>query len=175
MKSFYFIFSGLFLASCSVLVGQVKPVDEKSVNSSTEKPVLEALGWKRLDLVASSTSASDVPDAAWQSPKTSAVISLNSVCRSGGKSSRGIREVTDSLLTQWDGLVIQSQKDLRFKGLPGYETTALGKYAGRERRFQTLVVKSPTCIYDVVYLSGIETFEQELSAFLRFRDSLNIK
>ncbi|NDG85286.1 MAG: hypothetical protein EBX52_09670 [Proteobacteria bacterium] len=174
MKSFYFLTLGLFLASCSILVGQVKPVDEKSVNSSTEKPVLEGLGWKSLDLISSSTSASDIPDAAWQSPKTGAVISLNSVCRSG-RSSRGIREVTDSLLTQWDSLIIQSQKDLRFKGLPGYETTALGRYVGQERRFQTLVFKSPACIYDVVYLSPVETFDQELSAFLRFRDSLNIK
>jgi hypothetical protein len=174
MKSFHLATVAVFLSSCSVLVGQVKPVEEKSVNSTSGKPVLETLGWKRLELASATGTTSDIPDAAWQSPKTAAVISLNSVCR-GGRDNRGVREVTDSLLTQWDSLVIQEQKDLKFKGLPGYETTALGKYIGRERKFQTLIVKSPTCIYDVIYLSPVDSFEQDLSAFLQFRDNLVIK
>ena len=83
--------------------------------------------------------------------------------------------MTDALLTQWDSLVIQNQKDLQFKGMPGYETTALGKYLGRERKFQTLIVKSPTCIYDLIYLSPSDSFDQDLTAFLQFRDNLVIK
>ena len=176
MKSFNLATIAVILSSCSVLVGQVKPVEEKSVNSSSAspKPILETLGWKRLELSSATGNSSDVPDAAWQSPKTDAVISLNSVCRRG-RENRGVREVTDGLLTQWDALIIQSQKDLQFKGLPGYETTALGKYLGNERKFQTLIVKSPTCIYDLIYLSPVDSFEQDLSAFLQFRDNLVIK
>ena len=174
MKSFYLGIFAILAVSCSILVGQVKPVEEKSVNSSSGKSVLETLGWKKLDLLSASGSTSDIPDAAFQSPKTSAVISLNSVC-STGRMRRNAREVTDSLLTQWDSLIIQSQKDLRMKGLGAYETTALGKYAGNERKFQTLVVKSPSCIYDLIYVSPLESFEQDLSAFQQFRDSLNLK
>jgi hypothetical protein len=174
MKSFHLATFAVFLSSCSILVGQVKPVEEKSVNSSSGKPVLETLGWKKLELSSATGTASDVPDAAWQSPKTDAVISLNSVCRRG-RENRGVREVTDALLTQWDSLVIQNQKDLQFKGMPGYETTALGKYLGRERKFQTLIVKSPTCIYDLIYLSPSDSFDQDLTAFLQFRDNLVIK
>ncbi|MBU6154106.1 MAG: hypothetical protein KGP28_07375 [Bdellovibrionales bacterium] len=175
MKSFYLIPFFTFLSSCSVLVGQVKPIEEKSVNPPTPAHSLEAMGWQRIDPRNPSERSSEVPDEAWQSRATAAVISLNSVCRSGLGGERDIKKVTKVLLSQWDNLKIEHQASFEFRNLPGLQTTARGKYLGRDRKFQIMVVKSPACIYDLVYLSPVESFEQELSAFARFRDTLELK
>lgn len=158
-----------------MLVGQVKPLEEKSVNTPTPSPTLESSGWRRLDSADSSDQSSERPDEAWQSTRTDAIISMNSVCRRGSGGERDVRSVTRVLLSQWDHLKIEEQKSVLFKTLPGYQTTARGKYLGRDRRFQIVVVKSPTCIYDLIYLSPFETFDQELSDFNRFRDSVELK
>ena len=175
MKSFYYIYSLFLLCSCSVLVGQVKPLEEKSVNTSTSQSQFSPAGWLRLDENGSREVKTGLPDVAWQSQKTAAVISLNSVCRKTSGGERDLKKVTQTLLSQWDNLRILSEKPLVFKSFPGQETTASGRYLGRDRKFQVLVVKSPTCIYDLVYLSPIETFELELSVFQQFRDSLELK
>jgi hypothetical protein len=174
MKSFYFFLPAFLLSSCSILVGQVKPIEEKSVNSPTGKPVLETLGWTPLQIKGKTESSSDVPDAAWQSPTTAAVISLNSVCRRNG-GENDIKEVTELLLSQWDNLKIISEREFTLKNFPAYETSAKGRYLGRDRRFQIAVVKTPTCVYDLIFLSPVQTFDQELSVFTQFRDSLSLK
>jgi hypothetical protein len=156
----------------------VKPVEEKSANSSTGSGVLERRGWRQLDLSAESgtkTESSDSPDAAWQSPKTSAVISLNSVCRKGKKQNSDLKQVTGVLLSQWDNLQPEKERALTVGGLPAHETVASGDYLSSHRKFVILVVKSPACIYDLIFVSPPETFEQELSVFQEFRDSLFLK
>ncbi len=178
MKSFSFILLPLTLVSCSVLVGQVKPVEEKSANSSTGSGVLERRGWKQLDLTAESDGKSDAPDspdAVWQSPKTSAVISLNSVCRKDKRQSSDPKQVTGVLLSQWDNLQPEQERALTVGGLPAHETIASGDYLSSHRKFAILVVKSPACTYDMIFVSPPETFEQELSVFQEFRDSLFLK
>ncbi len=164
-----------FLGSCSILVGHVKPVEEKAVNGSAGAAILEPLGWKKVDLRAGSDADSDSPDAAWQSGKTSAVISLSSACRSSSNKLRGVGEVTDFLLSQWDSLTILSRKDLLFRGFPAQETTAIGTYLGNERKIRTFVLRTPGCTYDLVFLGPVPSFDQELSAFLGFRDSVEFQ
>jgi hypothetical protein len=169
-SAFFFLLS---LSGCSVLFGQVKPIEEKSVNPVTRNRPDEAAGWIRLETVSSAQTHTDIPDAAWQSPTSSAVISINSVCRaSGGEDLLG---VTRSLLSQWDRLEVHSEKSVKAGGFPALETTASGAYSGQRRKFRILIVKSPTCTYDLVYVSPPESFDQELSVFERFRDNLVLK
>ncbi len=175
MKSFCLMPFFLFLCSCSILVGQVKPLEEKSVNEPAPAHSLEALGWQRIMPENPSERSSERPDEAWQSKATAAVISLNSVCRNGAGGERDVKKVTQVLLSQWDNLKIEHQSPLSFRNLPAFQTTARGNYLGRDRRFQIMVVKSPTCIYDLIYLSPVESFDREISAFSRFRDTLELK
>lgn len=180
MKSFYYLpcLFLLFLNGCSVLVGQVKPVEEKApVTQLTPVDRLNS-NWKRLELHSAAIGgdqAEDIPDSAWQSNKTAAVISLNSACRQNRDEDVGLKEFTSNLLSQWRNLKIEGQKDLIVSGRPALETTAEGLYLGRNRKFQTVVVKTQSCIYDLIYLSPIKTFAQELDVFHQFRDSLNLK
>jgi len=166
----------LFLNGCSVLVGQVKPVDEKA--SQTQMVPVERLDpqWKRLELQSSSPGeVDDIPDSAWQSNRTAAVISINSACRQNSDENSNLEDFTSTLLSQWNGLHIQSQNPLQVSGYDALETTAEGIYLKRHRKFQTVVVRTHDCLYDLIYLSPIKTFDQELGVFHRFRDSLKLK
>ncbi len=177
MKSFYSSLTALlfFLNGCSILVGQVKPVEEKSVNSQTKNKLLNHPDWKQLEIQSSVKSSTDIPDAAWQSQKTAAVISLNSVCRRNIDRSDDLKNVTRILLSQWDHLKILSERSLQLSGFPAYETVARGKYLDRDRKFKVIVVKSPSCVYDLVFLSPLESFNEELSVFQQFYDNLILK
>lgn len=176
MKSLYYVSAFLFfLNGCSVLVGQVKPVEEKAKKVPYREVGLIDPNWKRLATPSSTHSVDDIPDAAWQSTKTAAIISLNSACRQTVDDHADLKEVTRLLLSQWDKLKIQNEQAVVLSGFSAWETEALGEYLKSERKFQTVVVKTPHCVYDLIYLSPLESFTQELSVFQRFRDNLNLK
>jgi hypothetical protein len=188
MKSFYYTAAVVFLSlsfnsGCSVskmLVGQVDPVDQKS--SSIQITAVELIdpNWKRINISENSNSSNDMPDRAWQSTKTASVISLNSACRqindeAQGYSEMGLKEITSDLLSQWRDLEHKTERELTISGYHAFETTAEGFYFDRKRKFQTLVVKTPTCVYDLIFLSPPKNFNQDLVTFQKFRDKLMIK
>lgn len=156
-----------------LLVGQVDPVDQKS--SSIQITALETIdpNWKRIDLLENSLNANEMPDRSWQSVKTAAVISLNSACRQ--VSEMGLKEITTDLLSQWRDLNDKIEKDFSISGFPALETTAEGIYYNRKRKLQIVVVKTPTCVYDLMFLSPVKSYAQDLVTFQKFRDKLIIK
>jgi len=186
MKSFYYtttvVFLSLITAGCSVsklLVGQVDAVDQKS--STIQVTPVEVINpnWKRIDVSENSTP-NDMPDRAWQSTKTASVISLNSACRQRNDEAQnyaemGLKEITADLLSQWTEMDHKTETDLTLSGFPAFETTAEGIYYGRHRKFQTVVVKTPTCIYDLIFLSPPKSYAQDLAIFQKFRDKLILK
>ena len=183
MKSIYFtpfrsivtsVAAIVFLNNCSVLVGQVKPVEEKAPRVPYTEVNVISPKWRRLD-IQGRKNAEDIPDAAWQSSSTAAVISLNSACRQNPDEHIDLKEVTQILLSQWDKLTVMKESETVISGFPALETEAIGKYLGRNRKFKTTVVKTATCVYDLVYLSPVKTFPEEVSIFDQFRDSLNLK
>ena len=165
----------IFLNGCSVLVGQVRPVDQKAPPIPFKDIALIAPSWKALEIPLRSKNSEDIPDAAWQSGKTAAVISLNSACRQTPDEHLDLKEVTRGLISQWDNLTINHEEPKILSGFPAWETGATGKYLKRDRKFETVVVKTPRCVYDLVYLSPVESFTEELSVFEQFCDSLNLK
>lgn len=155
-----------------MMVGQVNPVDQKSQN--VQMVALETIdaNWKRID-PAADESSNDSPDRAWQSVKTASVISFNSVCRGGN--TRPLNEITADLLQQWRGLKNVQEKEITLSGHPALETTADGIYFDRKRSFQTVIVKTPSCVYDLIFLSPTKSFAQDLAVFQAFRDKLILK
>ena len=191
MKSFYYIVTVVILSltlntGCGVsklLVGQVEPVDRKS--STIQITALETIEphWKRVEINEGSSNAlnaNDMPDRAWQSTKTASVISLNSACRQSTDEAQGFSEmapkdITADLLSPWRELEHKTEREFVLSGFPAYETTAEGIYFNRKRKFQTVVVKTPSCVYDLIFLSPIKSFNQDLVTFQKFRDKLIIK
>jgi len=187
MKSFYYttavVFLSLTAAGCSVsklLVGHVDAVDQKSSTIQvTPVEMIDPL-WKRIDSSENSASMNDMPDRAWQSSKTASVISLNSACRQRNDEAQnyaemGLKEITADLLSQWTEIEHKTESDLNVSGFPAFETSAEGIYYGRHRKFQTIVVKTPTCIYDLIFLSPPKHYTQDLAIFQKFRDKLILK
>jgi hypothetical protein len=180
MKSLFYTINVVILTltsltGCSLgglMVGQVNPVDEKS--QGVQAVALEKIdpNWKRVDMDESDTSSGS-PDRAWQSVKTASVISLNSACR--GHNNHDLAEITSDLLIQWRDLRNISQKEITLSGYKALETTAEGIYFNRKRKLQTIVVKTPTCIYDLIFLGSIRNFPQDLAVFQAFRDKLILK
>ncbi len=167
------------LNACSILVGQVKPVEEKSQDSKLIDISLIDSNWIKIKQELSAANAEDIPDAAWQSKKTAAVISINSACRQNnseaGNEESDPRFITESLLSQWRNLKVKQEREIVVSGFNGIETTAIGFYMNQTRKFQTVAVKTPSCVYDLIFLSPVESFEQEVSVFQKFRDSLKLK
>lgn len=187
MKSFYYTITVVFLSltsstSCSVsklLVGDVDPIDNKS---KIVVPALENIdaNWVRIQGDKNHDIENDTPDRAWQSAKSAAVISINSACRQNADDNNisnemGIKEIATDLLSQWRNIENKTQRDLMVSGFPAYETTAEGIYYNRKRKFQTIVVKTPTCVYDLIFLSPPKSFTQDLAVFQQFRDKLILK
>lgn len=180
MKSHFYTTTVVFLTllsltGCSIskmLVGQVNPVDEKADN--VELTPLETIDstWKRIPIDEKNQNT-ESPDRAWQSTKTASVIALNSACR--GRNNHDLTEITSDLLLQWRDLENVTQKEITLSGYRALETTAQGIYFNRKRKLQTVVVKTPSCIYDLIFLGSIRNFPQDLAVFQAFRDKLIIK
>jgi hypothetical protein len=165
----------MILNGCSVLVGQVKPVEEKAP-SSPMIPVHElSPEWKALQVESHSQTGDDIPDASWQSKKTAAVISLNSACRQNVDEEGDLKSITTNLLSAWRSLKIENQKEIIVSNYTALETTAQGFYLNRTRKFQVVVVKTSTCIYDLLYLAPPVSFKEDLPLFQKFRDNLSLK
>ena len=169
----------LSLCNCSILVGQVKPVEEKSLDKKMISVSEINSSWHILNQSKKEENAEAIPDAAWQSNISNSIIAIDSACRNqnikGYDESSDLHELTDNLLSQWRNLKVISEKPTLLSGFPALETTAIGLYLNETRKFQTITVKSPSCSYDLIFLSQVNTFDQELSVFLKFRDNLKLK
>jgi hypothetical protein len=188
MKSFYYTVTVVFLSlltttGCSMsklLVGHVDAVDQKSSTIQVTPVELIDPSWKRIEISESAIVSNDMPDRAWQSTKTASVISLNSACRQSNDKAQsygemGLKEITADLLSQWNDLENKTEREFLMSGFPAFETTADGMYVDRKRKFQTIVVKTPTCVYDLIFLSPFKSYSQDLAVFQKFRDKLILK
>jgi hypothetical protein len=86
-----------------------------------------------------------------------------------------LKEITIDMLSQWEIINQSSEKDVLVSGFAALETTAEGIYSGKKRKFQTVVVKTPSCVYDLIYLGSPKSFAQDLGLFQKFRDKLILK
>ena len=177
MKSFGFnrLFPLAILAilqsGCSILVGSVNPVDEKQDGQFwTDVSIMDS-DFKNLH---EESENLDSPDAAWQSKTTAAIISITSACRDADTES-DVNEVTESLLAQWNDSTIESKVPAKVSNHDALQTSGKGTYLGKVRTFEVIVVKSPTCLYDVLYLSPPEAKEKHLPTFNRFKASLKLE
>ena len=183
MKNNFYTLTVVFLAlssltGCSLshlLVGDISPVDQKS-DKILVVPV-ETLdhNWKRINSETPET-VTETPDRAWQSTKTAAIISLNSACRKNNSDhDQNLKEITTDMLNQWEITGTKTEREITISGFAALETTAEGMFFSKKRKFQTIVVKTSTCVYDLIYLSSPKSFTQDLGLFQKFHDKLILK
>lgn len=190
VKSFFWASSLVFLtmttSGCSVLVGNVKPVDEKSERYTVIDVERSNADWKRLPSQSSQEDAAPSEgsntDIAYQSSKTASIISLNSSCRKSNlRKDLNLKDYSKVLLLGLTEINDYQEKEVQLAGLPAFETTTDGKMPLDQTdrlekvRLKTIVLKKEECIYDLMYIAKPDHFNSQESDFNQFAQSLKIK
>jgi hypothetical protein len=182
-------FLGLGASGCGVFIGNVRPEDSKSDAYGISDLSKESADWVKLDPKKSNgeepydpnTTSTEVSDVAYQSKKTSAVISINSACRANrdapaNKSvDQDLRDLTDILLLGGNDVTLRDEAHVSLQGSPALETTILGTINHEKVQIRAVVLRRKTCIYDLLYVSRPETFTLNEPAFTHFVASLRLK
>jgi hypothetical protein len=180
-------------SGCSVVVGNVKPLEEKS----TEYGVMDlshlSPDWKKLDpaktaaqsesVKVQDVSPTEVSDVAYQSKSTASIISLDSACRAvpdaagSGRpgAERDLRTLTDLLLLGITDVSLREERGMEVQKNPALETTITGQLNNEPMKLRTVVLKRQNCVYDLVYMSRPQYFDQHLSDFSHFVASLKLR
>jgi hypothetical protein len=172
-------------ATTGVLIGNVKPVDEKSSTYGVMDLSKSNPDWKRLDAKSvdpnpvsqdPATTATEVADVSFQSKSTASIISLNSACRQGKDyENKDLKTLTNVLLLGSSGVTHRDESDVMVSGTSALQTTIQGVIDGESIKLRTVVLKRQTCVYDLVYVARPQTFETQLEDFSHFVASLRLK
>jgi hypothetical protein len=170
------VFALLLLAPGCALVGNVKPIDEKSETYQVDD-LSKGLGdWTKLPPQSGGSSDSSSSDVAFQSQKTASIISLNSACRPSFETEhRDLKTFTNLLFLGISEVTQRNERDLTLQSVPALETTLKGKLNDEEMMLRTVVLQRGECVYDLMYVSRPEHFAENEADFSRFVDSLKLR
>jgi hypothetical protein len=121
---------GLGASGCGVFIGNVRPEDSKSDAYGISDLSKENLDWVKLDPKKSNgdeaydpnTTPTEVSDVAYQSKKTSSVISINSACRANREApanksvDQDLRDLTDILLLGGTDVTLRNEDHVTLQG-----------------------------------------------------------
>lgn len=172
----------LALSGCSVLIGNIKPVGEKSESYEVLRLDKDNTQWISIDSHTTQESAEgeaeslESSDLAYQSKSTASIISLNSSCRKSLENSqRTLRQFTDALLLGIRGIEGREERELSIDGAAALETTLQGNMGGRTSRLRTVVIRKGMCVYDLMLIARVDQFGQDLPTFERFVNSFKFQ
>ena len=177
-------------SGCGILIGNTPAVDKKSDSYGIAELDKENPDWQKLDPKQAgagsdssdpTTTATEVSDVAYQSKKTSTVISLNSACRPSNAKPENksveadLRELTDVLLLGANNVTLRDERSALVQGTNALQTTFQGSMNHEEVMIRTVVLRRNTCIYDLVYVARPDTFAANEHEFTHFVASLRLK
>ena len=173
---------GMFFleCGCSVLLGNVRPHDEKS-KSYTVLDLARAnpAEWTRLE-------DSALADTAFQARKGGGVLAVLSSCRStkcrpgAERSIAELRKQSGPLLRGMTDVTLKREQLREVNGVPALETTTVGMMnLGPGRAAGPVVVQSVVlhwndCGYELLGVSAPEAFEALSAKFSEFVDSFHL-
>lgn len=163
------------LSGCSLFIGNVKPVEEKSERYDIMDLEKADADWMRLPSQ-SDPARTDISDLAFQSKSTASIISLNSACRPSWRGDEpNLQEFSRQLLLGITDQGQRTQDQVDVASVPALRTTVDGKMSGRTVKLQTVVLKKEECVYDLMYVAQPDRFESQNDIFSRFVASLRLK
>ncbi len=185
MTKFYFgllILLILTETNCSLLIGNIKPVEEKSKSYGVLNLSKENSDWIKLsskttmDLMSETESPeSGISDVAYQSKKNASIISMNSACKSYPQKNKDLKELARELLLGISDITPIEERNIIVAHVPALETTLKGKIDHEEMAFKTVVLNRVNCVYDLMYIARPDRFKDHLDDFSRFVSSLRLK
>lgn len=182
-----FVFLLLSQTACSLLVGNIKPLEEKSETYGVMDLSKGNPEWLRLAPDESSSDSgtskgvtpTEIADVAYQARKTGSIISLNSACRSPSSETKpeehDLKAMTQVLFLGITELDVQTQQPIEIQGSPALESRVQGKLNGEEMMLKTVVLQRGRCVYDLVYMARPRFYEQNEKDFAHFVASLRLK
>ena len=187
MKSTTHFISCLIIASasvsltgCGILIGNTRPVVEKSENYLVDDLTAKNPKWVKLDQTPKGKSSDDelteTSDIAYKSTETESVIALNSACRpSFATKPKDLKVFTQQLLMGMSGVTEKLQQQVDIAETHGLETTIHGLLNGGNVKMKVIVLQKGTCLYDLMYLSQPDKFQLHEKEFSHFVSSLRLK
>lgn len=170
----------LALSACGVLIGNVKPVAEKSetyhiLDLSNEDP-----DWTKVDSVQPQQTTDDgsITDVSFQSKKTASTITLNSTCRDTLRfRSQSLSSYTKSLFLGLSNIDYKQEKETIMvkNGIKALQTTVRGKLNNEPVMLRAIVFKNDNCLYDLLYVARPQYFKSQEAIFQKFSESLVLK
>lgn len=169
--------AALSLSACSVLIGNIKPVSERSANYKFKDLASSTSGsseWTKLDAAAvtsdkSGATPEDVSDIAFQSKKTAAIISINSTCRSRPEGEDpDLKTYTNSLLLGISPVVERTERQSKMGQIPVLDTILTGFLNGESVKIRAVVLKKQDCLFDIMYFSKTPRFAEHEITFEDF-------
>lgn len=178
-------------SSCGILIGNVKPVDEKSRSYGVMDLSDANPDWIRLDpektdvSVDGKVSPTEIPDAAYQSRTTASIISIDSACRAAPEDqTESLNTLTQLLFLGMTDITLRKESPIVIpssdpgghgQGTQGLETTVRGKLNGEQMMLRAVVLRRSSCVYDLVYIARPENFDENEADFSHFVASLRVK
>jgi hypothetical protein len=178
-----FLALALLQTGCAVLIGSIKPVEEKSESYGIADLSKEGPGWVKLDAAAESNASktpevtpTEVSDVAYQSKKTASIISLDSACRKSSASpDHDLKSFTNQLLLGISNIAQRNEAAVIVQNTPALETTVTGRVNADPVMLRTVVLRRGNCVYDLVFVARPNTFSEEETDFSHFVASLKLK
>jgi hypothetical protein len=182
-----FFLGSVFMSSCGILIGNVKPVVEKSesygvIDLQKEKPqewmkfVSESGSPKDGEARDENDETTEISDVSFQSRRTASVISLNSACRASYQNTdKDLKGFTNLLFLGVSDVASRAEQEITVDGSPALQTTLEGTLNGERVRFRTVVSRKRNCVYDLVFVSRPKYFESDLPIFTTFVSSLRLR
>jgi hypothetical protein len=180
----------LALTGCGVLLGNVKPLAEKSVDYRVADLAQESPEtWERIPSSeinpasagdSDARESTDATDVAYQSRRNASIISLNSACRERLRNrDHTLQEYTRELLLGITDIQARDEREIQVQGQRALETTLQGRMgAGAQAepvKLRAVVVRKDDCLYDLMYVARPETFAAHEPDFSRFIESLRLR
>ena len=168
-------------SGCAILLGNVKPVSQKSEDYTVLDLSKDNADWVKLetpktDPEAGSEENTDQTDLGYQSKRTASIISLNSACREKFRSADyDLREFTDQLVLGITDVTQRTERELTLQKKRARETTLQGKMGRQNVKLRVVVLKNESCIYDLMYVARPESFSAQEPDFSRFIESLRLR
>ncbi len=176
-----------FLSGCGTLIGNVKPIEEKSDGYGI-LDLSKKTGWDKLEPEsnelkngeASSSLPSQIPDAAYQSKKTNSIISITSGCRKY-VGDRSLKELTQITTLGISNREIIDETTITISNIGALRTTIKGDVPSdgsdslkENIMLRVVVLKNDNCTFNLMYLARPENFESEENDFTEFLNSFRL-
>lgn len=177
LKQILLLVAVLSETGCSLLIGNIKPVEEKSRSYHVLDLSREGGEWDKLENkdAKQDPKATDTSDLAYQSKKNASIISLNSACRSSLEArDQDLKGFTDVLLLGISDITLREEKQITLQNAPALETTVRGQLGGEPIMLRTVVLRRRDCLYDLMYVSRPDRFSEKEAEFSRFVASLKL-